>query len=352
MKSQKMILILFSLTVVLLFVSIGFEIYLYQQIRGLSEVIASGQNIQKKIEGEPAASHKIDEKQITKTESRDSSDTSYIISANKSNAVADKAEAAVNNEINELEYQLDAAEEEVDMATSQLSEELTKKDEYKKAMKNLSSSHSSDAAMKRANEESAIRMADDYDPLFKKLNMSEEEFAEFKDILIEKNIELFSSSYSIDAPEEEKQAAREKSREAFIKYDNQLREFLGEEQYGIYQSYSMRVHYYKDLNEFMETLPPDNRISEEETDIFVESMYEGNRVVNMENAFIGSYTSYSQKEMMERSLKIQKLANEKYVEASRSFLSPEQVEQYKAYLQKKVDRQESSMKIQEYLYSD
>lgn len=195
-------------------------------------------------------------------------------------------------------------------------------------------------------------MADDYDPLFGKLNLSEEEFAEFKDILVEKNIEQFSSSYSLDASEEEKQAAIEKSRETSIKYDNQIREFLGEEQYGTYQNYNMRVYYYRDLNEFMDTLPPEGRISEGQTEILVEAMYEGNRAVSMENTLTRPYTSYSQKEIMERSLKTTKLANEKYVEASRSVLSPEQVEQYKAYLQKKVDRQESSMKIQEYLYDD
>ncbi|NLD35675.1 MAG: hypothetical protein GX654_02285 [Desulfatiglans sp.] len=44
-----------------------------------------------------------------------------------------------------------------------------------------------------------------------------------------------------------------------------------------------------------------------------------------------------------------KLTNEKYLEAALGILSPEQLEQYKAYLYKRTEMMESSMKISNYL---
>ncbi|NLD35676.1 MAG: hypothetical protein GX654_02290 [Desulfatiglans sp.] len=43
----------------------------------------------------------------------------------------------ITEKINELEYHLGAAEEEADIANKQLSEELTQKEEYRKAVKSL-----------------------------------------------------------------------------------------------------------------------------------------------------------------------------------------------------------------------
>jgi ribosomal 30S subunit maturation factor RimM len=54
-------------------------------------------------------------------------------------------------------------------------------------------------------------------------------------------------------------------------------------------------------------------------------------------------------EMRKLSIEIQKSTNDKYLEASRGILSPEQVEQYKNYLLKKSEESESMMKMSEYL---
>jgi hypothetical protein len=53
--------------------------------------------------------------------------------------------------------------------------------------------------------------------------------------------------------------------------------------------------------------------------------------------------------MRKLSIEIQKSTNDKYLEASRGILSPEQVEQYKNYLLKKSEESESMMKMSEYL---
>ena len=354
MKSQKTLLALFSSTALLLVASFGFNIYQYQRIKGLSEITALEQNAKNKSADDSDPLHVTATEQITKSESVNDLDPSHTgIKISKTYITTEnKGERSGVNEIDNLEYQLNAAEEEVDMATLQLAEELTKKDEYKKAIKNLSRSLQSDESLKKANEESARRMADDYDPLFKKLSMSEEEFEEFKDLLVQKNLEMFSASYSPDSSEEEKKEAIEKSRESSAKYQKQIREFLGEEQYETYMSFTMRQQEYRELNDFMKTLPPDSGISETLVDDLIDSMYKGRQAVYAENRSDMTSRSNTQQEMIKRSLNMMKMTNEKYLEASRSVLSPEQVEQFKTYLQKKVDRMESSMKISEYLYGD
>jgi hypothetical protein len=103
---------LFSLTILLLLASLGFNIYQYHQIKGLSGKI---------IQTNPSDNTS----SITyKTgDNRDSKDNLLKVIENK----------PITEEINELEYPLGAAEEEADIANKQLSEELTKKEEYRKA---------------------------------------------------------------------------------------------------------------------------------------------------------------------------------------------------------------------------
>lgn len=315
MKVPKIYSALFSITVLLLLISVGFNIQQYMKRKGSSEI---NKLAKKSVQTEPV---------------KDSAPSQ----------VAHKDEDSDKNEIDKLEYQLSAAEEEVDIATEQLNEELTKKDEYKKAVEKLNRSY-----MKDTIALSAKKQANYYDPLFKKLNMSDEEFEEFKNLIAERQIaerEVYTNGdYS------NSQEAFKHMREASASYTKKIRELLGEEQYSTYQHFEGRLSEYIGWNRFLETLPSEISITEDQEDNLIEAMYEGAQAVYAESKKANQQSIDSDRQTMnERALNTEKQRYEKYLEASHDVLSPEQQELYKAYLQGRVNRMESTMKVSEYL---
>jgi hypothetical protein len=328
MKSQKILLTLFSITALLLLGSLSLNIYQYLQIRGMSGTIVSKDNIQ----------------------TNSSTDSSAATSKNMKQEIAtsNKKNKTDPDKINELEYQLGAAEEETSVAYGQLSDELAKKEEFKKARDKLSKSILSDSSLNMARESTAKRMADDYDPLIHRLNLSEEEAKTLKDLLFEKGKGGFISIVGITS-EEEKRDMMKKVTENTMNYENKIRALLGEDQFRTYQDYSNRIPDRRNLTEFMESLPSDNKMSDEQVDRLIDVMYDA-RVSTYSNMPTGiTSTAKNPSEMRKQMLESQKLTNEKYLEASRGIMSPVQVEQYKNYLRKKTEEIESMMKMGEYL---
>ncbi|MDM7918612.1 MAG: hypothetical protein QUS12_05535, partial [Methanosarcina sp.] len=328
MKSNKMLLTLFSITAILLLASLGLNLHQYLQIKKMSGAVVSKDNIQV----------------------NSSTESSSANSQNREEkiAVANTENKTGTDKINELEYHLGAAEEEASIAYGQLSDELTKKEEFKKAREKLNKSMLSESSLKKSRDIFARERAEDYGPLLNKLDLSEEEAKKLKDLLFEQNRESFISIAGVTTEEEEKEMMK-KASEHFMKYKDEIRALLGEEKYSIYDDYSNRIPDRTSLNEFMESLPPENRISDEQAERLIDAMYDG-RVSTYSYMPTGiTSTTSNQSEMRKLSMEIQKRTNEKYLEASRGILSPEQVEQYKNYLLKKSEATESMMKMSEYL---
>ena len=315
MKVPKIYSALFSITVILLLISVGFNIHQYKKRTGSSDINKSA-------------------KKSAQTEPVKDSDPSQV---------AHKDEDSGKIEVNKLKYQLSAAEEEVDIATEQLNKELTKKDEYKKAVEKLNRSD-----MKDGIALSAKRQANYYDPLFKKLNMSKEEFEEFKNLIAERQIA--EHEIYINGSYNNSQKAFKHMREASVYYTKKIRELLGEEQYSTYQHFGYRLDEYIYWNRFLKTLPSEISITEDQEDDLIENMYKGARAVIEESRKDDLQSIGNDKQAMnERSINIMRQRFEKYLEASRAVLSPEQQELYKSYLQGRVDRMESAMKVSVYL---
>ncbi len=328
MKSNKMLLTLFFITALLLLASLGLNIYQYLQIRGKSAT---------------SAAEKI-------AHTYPSNDSSYATSQNSKGgmAIANVGDKEGTDKINELEYHLGAAEEEAGIAYEQLTDELTKKKEFKKARDKLSKSILSESSITKARDNFAREMAEDYGPLLMKLDLSEEDAKKLKDLLFEQNRGSFISIAGLTSEEERKDMIK-KASENSMKYQDELRALLGGENYRTYQDYSNRIPDRRNLNEFMESLTPENRISDEQADRLIDAMYDG-RISTYSNMPTGMISTTSkQSEIMKWSMETQKKTNEKYLEASRGVLSPELVEQYKNYLLKKSEETESMVEMSEYL---
>jgi hypothetical protein len=344
MKTQKLFLkTAYCLAGLLFLVSIGVNFFQYQQFKKLSEKtvpgkMAKNESFSNSIRDSESAPVKMVQK-----------------SKMESTASVSKDEKIDTSEINELEYHLNAAEEELDMTSEQLVDELDKKAEFKRAKEQLIKSmySLSNPVNKKIMRDALTRtLGNDYDPLFKKLNVSEEEFDEFKGMLVDQQIEIRNISASIVGASsyEEEEKARRQGEEIRNKYENKISEFLGRENNEIYQAYASRLTERRSLRDFMETFPPDNRMNEEQTEVLIDSMYEARRTVYdkmgpvTNNGSSFELTEETLAQVMERSARV----DEKYVELCRGMMTPEQVEQYKTFLKQELEMQESLLKLSLY----
>lgn len=261
---------------------------------------------------------------------------------------------AKDNDNNELEHHLNAVEKELDKASEEFSEELSKKDEFKKAYEQFSKNMRSNPAYQKSMRDSITQsMLKGYDPLFKKLNISKEEFDEFKSILADRMQEVQNSTLPniLTASAEAKAEMNQRMMEIKNKYKDKVNEFLGEENLKIYVDYQMRLPVRSGLNNFMDTVPPDNRISEEQTETLIDSMYAARKAVydEMGPDIDMNLSSNLTEENVNRYIDKVKMVYDKYMEAIRGVLPDDQAEQYKAYLNRNLEMTESMMKTQMFM---
>ena len=238
------------------------------------------------------------------------------------------------------------------MTNDRLSEELSKKEEFKKAYYQPSRNNS-DPVYKKIRRDSITKLInEDYAPLFKKLNITEEEFDKLKEILFDKRMEIddLSEPYLNAATTEEKETVIQQQRDIDNNYKNRIAEFLGEEKNEIYQSYENRHTERIRLSDFMMGQPADKRINEEQTESLIDAMYDARKVIYDEKDTEKNESSSGlTEEKIAQSMEMQSRVNEKYVEASSGIMPPDQLEQYKTYLKQQLDMQEASLKMSLYL---
>lgn len=259
-------------------------------------------------------------------------------------------QAKVNdNDTDQLEGHLNAIEKEIDRSGEKLSDELSKRDGFKKAYEQYSKNLTSNPAFQKNIRDSIIQsMAKGYDPLFKKLNISKEKFDEFKCILVERMDEIQNTVIynSMTASDVEKTAMKQKRMEINNKYKDRVNDFLGEENSKIYVSFLMRLPERSSLNYFMDTIPPDNRIGEEEVEILIDSMYAARKAIydEMGPDIDTDSSSDLTEENIAREIEKTKRVYEKYVEESRAVLPVDQVQNFEAHLKRNLDMTESTLK--------
>ncbi len=357
MKTQKLLLkAVYCLTGLLFIASISLNIFQYQKIRKLSEdkTVARQTVISDESADNPKA--------IIKEESIDIRMTAPEKMVQEStfeemkpviNEEIPRKETTVN-EIDELEYHLSAAEEELDMTSEQLSSELTKKTEFKKATALLQKKILTDPAYKKRLWDSMKQELDkNYDPLYGKLGLSAEEFDEFKGVLADQMMESQDISAQIleASTADEKEKINRQILDIAIERNKDIRNFLGEEKYSIYESYVTRLPERNALSGFIESIPNVKRISDHQLETLINAMHEAGKSVRNDitpGDGIRSPFDINEKTLarqMERTAR----THEKYVEASRHFLTSDEAEQFDAYLRQQRELTESVMKMSSYV---
>ena len=341
MKAQKIVLrTVYCLAGFLFLASVGYNILQHQQFKKFFVKPDSGKITQNKTDSDPLSGSESNPAKTDKKADLESATPAGL------------QENLDTGEAGELEYHLNAAKEELDITNDQLSEELSKKEEFKKAYYQPSRNNS-DPVYKKIRRDSITKLInEDYAPLFKKLNITEEEFDKLKEILFDKRMEIddLSEPYLNAATTEEKETVIQQQRDIDNNYKNRIAEFLGEEKNEIYQSYENRHTERIRLNDFMMGQPADKRINEEQTESLIDAMYDARKVIYDEKDTEKNESSSGlTEEKIAQSMEMQSRVNEKYVEASSGIMPPDQLEQYKTYLKQQLDMTESVLKMSLYL---
>jgi hypothetical protein len=341
METQKVLIkIAYCLVGLSVIVLIGLTIFQHQQIKELSdnvdtETVAKDESAGEAIPGP-----------VETTQNNDTQRT----------AVAGLEKEAYKNEVDELEYQLDAAEEELDMAQEQLSDELTRKEELKKMELELQKKYRENPSYRKSMKNSLDRQYGDF---FEKLNLSPEKLDEFKDLLVDQQMEssdFYTEMQNVTPSEEKRAEFEQRSKELNENREAEIKEFLGDSNYEKYQEYQGTWYLKYQVDNFMATLESGEELTDTQQQELIEAMKEEIKNISSErsdedNKFLFPSEMYDE-ERMERTMEYQDRRNEAYLNAAENILSSSQTAKYKEYLKQQRDMMESSMKLQALRYGD
>jgi len=270
--------------------------------------------------------------------------------ADQNPSLAPGESQSAGNEGDDLSYQLEAAEEELEMINKQLSEEEAKKAEQRKIQKELQKRHREDPSFKTSMKR---RMDTQYADLFNKLNLSAEEEDKFKDLLVEEMMAQQDIYYEYDTDSyatlsrEQQEELNQRYMVLQNEYESKKEDLLGEENYVSYQTYSETQGERYNVNAFIETLDTGEKLTETTKEALIGAMHEAMSNVAYERIDDDSESlsnPYSEKNIA-RMLANYDRRIDAYIKAGNSILSAPQLEQFKSYLQKEREQYKLIMEM-------
>jgi hypothetical protein len=335
METKKIIKnIAIGLICLLLPVLIALNIYQYQQNKKLSDNTTSEASVNNS----------------STTNAIVAKDNTLQKATARRTTLVTRGKAAGNNEADEINYQLDAAEEELDTVNGQLSKEEAKKAELKKAELELHKKAMKDPSMKK-NMKTSLDFQ--YGDLFKKLNLSPEKLEKFKDLLVDEMIAqqniYLESEADATTLSKEKQAEMSQRYQALNKeYEAKKIQLLGQNGYEECETYMERIGERFNVNGFMESITSGEKVTEAQKEELINAMYEERKDVKfiISDADTAESSNMYDEKSIARMLDFQDRQGEAYIKAAKGILSASQVEQFKAYLKRQRDIAESSIKLE------
>ena len=304
MKAQK---ILLYAACVIIAVSAGLNIYLYKRLIETSENHESVSIVQENISdtrkySEPAG---------------DNTDASYV---------------------KNLEYQLDTLEEELEMVSNQLAEELDKNNSQKSPF------------LKPVFHKTLMNAIDrDYTLIYGPMDLSPQDLQKFKDIVAAWRIANGNRSalHMAASTPEEREAVEKYRQETREKYEKEFIDLMGEEKFKIYDDFKNSSSEDYMLSTYMKTLPSEDKIDNTDAYSLIDAMYRARKTIEAEMMTGNDNDNSSEKQKFDYLLSIEKKVTlyQKYEEVvDDALLLPAQAEQFKAYLRKERERYESQLK--------
>lgn len=223
----------------------------------------------------------------------------------------------IYDEIKKLEYQLQAAEEELDMASERLNEVL----------ENESAATLEESRKALIKRKTRLEVERDYALMHKRLDLSPEDLDEFKRIELEWRLADRENFISPESTPEDMKKAERLNQENMEKYRRELTDLMGEDKYMIYDSFKKSTGERWELDTFMENTAPENRLSYDVAGDLIFGMSEVRTANEKEMGLEATRNSYdSDEDKFIREYEVALQSYKKYEDVARNILPPEQAE--------------------------
>lgn len=271
--------------------------------------------------------------------------------------------AADGSALEELNYQLQATEEELDMVNEDLNKEMDRKTELARQRRELQKKQLKDPSLQKYMRQSIDKRIASF---VKEFNISPEDAEAFAEILLAQQMssqELFLEAQEIINPSEEDRARfSQLSREMNAEYETKAKDLLGEAVQQEYQPYQMKwyIEEYR-VGEFSAVLGPDETLTDAQRTALVDALMEAqearieenaDKIEEAKNTYVFPSENYDP-EHIDEMVENMTHRNDDYIEAAQGILSLSQNEKLLTYLDQELDMMVSSMKMAalEYGYS-
>lgn len=257
--------------------------------------------------------------------------------------VAEGGREQLSATVDDLRYQLEASEEELDMAREDLAREQSRPGNISNivAMDKEMRENPSVRAMERRIQENGI--AENYRAFFERLGLSDEKKQAFITLLVD--YEMQKDDVSMDLmdqslPEEKRNEMVQLLEDRKAEFEKQASALLGPGNYEEYNAYKQRGTERLFVHGQISPLSADLGLSDEKELELIDAMYEARMEVEAEYGLdrpivVGAISLNASGEEMDRQLEIY----EGYIESARGVLSESQAGQFEARINEMKERQ-------------
>jgi len=203
--------------------------------------------------------------------------------------------------------------------------------------------------MIRAQQEGMLEMS--HGALFKYLDLSGKELEAFKKLVVDKQMALVDLSLEMmdsSITQERRKEIGEQIQAATKEQNDKIKEYLGEEDYAVYQDFESTQQERMQVNMFKQSLSSDEHLSEEQEHDLIRAMHDErtnfNFTVDFEDEAETDPTLFTEEKVATYMEEMSRLQERVHVRAG-EILTPEQLEQFGASQKQMQAMQEMGMKM-------
>lgn len=318
MDTRKlMVKISYGLIAVIVVVVIGFLVYQQRLIRQLS---------QNQAQTPPAAA-------VMEPNTPAENNTPAIL-------MAESGRDQSKTEVDTLRYQLEASEEELDMAREELAKKQNPLEDMSEFAAREKKMRENPSVMKVQRRMAENMLTENYGALFEKLGLSDEKLQDLKALMVDNQMQMEETSLDMMSQsmseEERMEKMQQLGEEQNAEFEQKVKDLLSADDYEKYDAYERRLSERFLVKQFVNPLSANDGLSDETEQALIDAMYEARKEVEAEygtdsddspRIFIGVSTK-DQEEGLDRQFAIY----DRYVESARAVLSESQAEEFEAVI--------------------
>ena len=240
-----------------------------------------------------------------------------------------------------LRYQLEAAEEELEMTREDLANKMGMDEEFQDMIAMEKKMWENPVEMNRRRRMMENFITKEYGALFEKLGLPDEKLQDFRTLLVdnymqEEKLDFLQMDQSLQ--EEESKEIQQQLENQKTKFEEQARELLGAENYEIYYTYNEQFHERLMLFDEPDPLGASLGLSVEKEQALIDAMYEARKEVFAEYGIdtTGVKNIIWPEDLVE-SMNMRLDVYNSYIESGRRVLSGSQAEQFEARMSEDIE---------------